>query len=94
MAKNPKRGEPTPDYRQANAEAQYRMAGALSGLPKLPASWGAPNYRPDGSKPCDACDGREWWGDAKGWRCVTCHPPVTKAAQAAERAPARQEDAA
>jgi hypothetical protein len=37
---------------------------------------------------CRACFGQRWWTerrDPKGWRCLTCHPPVHLSADAIRR---------
>jgi hypothetical protein len=37
---------------------------------------------------CRACQGTRWWTEQhqpRGWRCLTCHPPVHLAAGAIRR---------
>ena len=84
MAKAARKPEPIGADPQAMADAAHRLESALSALKALPSSW-AYDIPPDGSKPCSACGGLEWWGGVDGWRCSTCHPPTTKRAEMARR---------
>jgi hypothetical protein len=52
--------------------------------PALAPSWASPTPPPPGAW-CRACHGTRWWTERhqpRGWRCMTCHPPVRLAAEA------------
>jgi hypothetical protein len=40
-----------------------------------PPSWADSAALPSRGCFCSCCRSRQWWGDARGWRCWTCHPP-------------------
>lgn len=84
MAKAARKLETTGADPRAMADAAHRLAGQFSALKSLPPSW-AYDIPPDGTKPCSACQGLDWWGDSEGWRCSICHPPTTKRAELARR---------
>jgi hypothetical protein len=53
----------------------------LAGPPSLQRqpSWADSEQRPPPGTWCTACRGQRWWTERqqpKGWRCMTCHPPV------------------
>jgi hypothetical protein len=52
------------------------MPSWADATPPWPGSW------------CRACHGTRWWTerrDPRGWRCMTCHPPVHLPADAIRR---------
>jgi hypothetical protein len=53
-----------------------RMPSWAEAVPPWPGSW------------CRACHGTRWWTErqqARGWRCMTCHPPAHLAPEAIRR---------
>lgn len=51
-------------------------AGQFADWQRLPPAWPGYAARPAAGGVCACCRGRAWWGDAAGWRCTTCHPPL------------------
>ena len=54
-----------------------RMPSWADATPPWPGAW------------CRACRGTRWWTErqaSKGWRCLTCHPPLHLTADAIRRA--------
>ena len=60
----------------SSAAASITGPGARS-LQRSPST--AQNYPPTPAAWCSSCWGTGWWTERyepKGWRCVTCHPPL------------------
>lgn len=49
--------------------------GYMRAAMQRPVSWVNPAARPSPGAFCSCCKGNRWWGDTRGWRCWTCHPP-------------------
>ncbi len=64
----------TPERRHLDHEQTQAVAGLLEAARKRPTSWADPTSLPATGTYCACCQGTQWWGDARGWRCATCHP--------------------
>ena len=69
---------------EGDAGILRRYGSALEGLLRAsrcrPVSWADAAARPSPGSWCRNCEYSRWWGDERGWRCWTCHPPDGRAA--------------
>jgi len=72
-------GEAVRTAAQIQLQPRPKPVDAPDGLQRAamqrPPSWADPTARPSRGCYCSCCHGRRWWGDPRGWRCWTCHPP-------------------